>query len=881
MTAYALFIGVDEYDHPDLGKLASAQADATDLHALFKRTLRYRDQATLLHSPSSEEVFLQLRRIRAELRPGDTFLLYFAGHGWEPPKGGDQLLLLRSFDPDEVPDDLSGEQVHGMPGFLALQSLVRVTGTGPQWAGVQRVFVFDACRVAPHASHRGAATTAFGNEDVLNAFARNLMPGSSRARQAGSAPPPVIIKSCRSNQKAWEINARGSDHGVRPTGIFAMAWAMVLETAADEGRPIRADGAMVADLKSEMAALSRRARLSAPQEPWISEGAGEVLLYQPERLSPAAPTTPAGTGAAPPLPPGSSDGSTAAAPFAVDDAARPESRDERPSPSPPVSLPAHGDAEFWLEAKSADTVAAYERYLTRFPEGRFRGQAQARQKEIMESLSATRLYKPAKVVWAVNILWALLGMSVLSAFIVESSVQQKALTASGGLLSNFVVSTALMNGASVWLFGWLTSKLSAGRGWVRWLMMAFGFLGAPVGLWATYTAFDQHALNWLVLQIVSIALFFSIAMLLAMPESARWFKTIKALRRSGPEGEVQASALLISPAASEFLVTVPTRRKILLTLIASVLVSVLLGARLYALGRNQPANVGVAADPQPAPAAKAGPKWGVTASDFSLLQPGNLLTKANAAARRAELEQAASAGDVEAQVLLGTLFLFGSGAEKNPDMALSFLKKSAEAGNARAMASLGVAYTFKEFLGAKSDPAVGVQWLRRGADAGDAWGMAALGHVLASGDAYGLPVRGGEGEVWARRSAESGQIYGMAILGDIYRYGRGGVPKDLPEAARWFKKASDSGLTVASVEYALMLDEGLGGLKQDRAEAVKLFRSAAEDGNPQGMFALAISLELGDGVDKNESEALVWYRKAAAAGIAEAAEKVRKLEKRK
>ncbi len=48
------------------------------------------------------------------------------------------------------------------------------------------------------------------------------------------------------------------------------------------------------------------------------------------------------------------------------------------------------------------------------------------------------------------------------------------------------------------------------------------------------------------------------------------------------------------------------------------------------------------------------------------------------------------------------------------------------------------------------------------------------------------------------------------------------------------------------------------------------FRKAAEAGDPAGEMSLGACLQAGEGVEKDEKEAVEWYRKAAVAGVAEA-----------
>ena len=58
------------------------------------------------------------------------------------------------------------------------------------------------------------------------------------------------------------------------------------------------------------------------------------------------------------------------------------------------------------------------------------------------------------------------------------------------------------------------------------------------------------------------------------------------------------------------------------------------------------------------------------------------------------------------------------------------------------------------------------------------------------------------------------------------------------------------------------------GVVKDDVEAVTWFRKAAEAGSASGMYALGIGYEIGRGIAKDDVAAVSWYRKAAAVGHA-------------
>ena len=60
------------------------------------------------------------------------------------------------------------------------------------------------------------------------------------------------------------------------------------------------------------------------------------------------------------------------------------------------------------------------------------------------------------------------------------------------------------------------------------------------------------------------------------------------------------------------------------------------------------------------------------------------------------------------------------------------------------------------------------------------------------------------------------------------------------------------------------------GVPKDEAEAVNWYRKAAEQGHARGQFNLGLMYANGRGVTKDEAEAVNWYRKAAEQGYASA-----------
>ena len=80
-----------------------------------------------------------------------------------------------------------------------------------------------------------------------------------------------------------------------------------------------------------------------------------------------------------------------------------------------------------------------------------------------------------------------------------------------------------------------------------------------------------------------------------------------------------------------------------------------------------------------------------------------------------------------------------------------------------------------------------------------------------------------------------------------------------------YAKAVENQDIDAQYDLGLCYDNG-EGVEKDEVEAVKWYRKAAEQGHVNAQYNLAICYDNGEGVEKDEVEAVKWYRKAAEQG---------------
>lgn len=193
-------------------------------------------------------------------------------------------------------------------------------------------------------------------------------------------------------------------------------------------------------------------------------------------------------------------------------------------------------------------------------------------------------------------------------------------------------------------------------------------------------------------------------------------------------------------------------------------------------------------------------------------------------------------GDPEAQKMLGIMYDYGQGVEKDPKQALDWYIKAANQGQTSVQYQVGSKYFRGD--GTTQDYAEAAKW----------WEMAATG----------------------------GQVDAQFNLGLMYFRGLG-VKQDDARAAELFRAAARQGHAHAQYSLAVMYAFGRG-VEKDYQTALEWFRKAAEQGVAQAQFNLGVFYENGYGVDADTDTASAWYKRAAAQGLAEAEDKLAALD---
>ena len=153
---------------------------------------------------------------------------------------------------------------------------------------------------------------------------------------------------------------------------------------------------------------------------------------------------------------------------------------------------------------------------------------------------------------------------------------------------------------------------------------------------------------------------------------------------------------------------------------------------------------------------------------------------------------------------------------------------------------------------------------RKAADAGDARAMVSLGLLLETGDHTPKDLKGAY--ALYEKAADRGSADGALDLAVALVRGKG-IDVDVPRALALLKKASDGGSARATFNLATLIDRGVGG--RPKGEALDLFHRAGADGYPQGYRAAAVLLDEGRGVQPNPAEAAEDLLRAVVADAGE------------
>lgn len=232
-------------------------------------------------------------------------------------------------------------------------------------------------------------------------------------------------------------------------------------------------------------------------------------------------------------------------------------------------------------------------------------------------------------------------------------------------------------------------------------------------------------------------------------------------------------------------------------------------------------NLAFAADvPAPSPAATpaltAREAKALYAKGLALLR-GTAGPKDAAAASRL-FQEAAQAGNPEAQAALGFLYSVGQGVPKDEDLAITYLRMAAAQKLASAQHNLAI------------------MLLRKDAAANETEAIALLSDA-----------------------ADRGFLPSQLELGETYFDGKWTIKPDPEKAFHFMQLAAAKGNASAANYLGVMYESG-AGVARDKVQAAQWFEKAARQGEPKALVNLARAYASGSGVEKNLVTAYALFK---------------------
>ncbi|KAI8195606.1 Chitin synthase regulatory factor 3 [Colletotrichum sp. SAR 10_65] len=225
----------------------------------------------------------------------------------------------------------------------------------------------------------------------------------------------------------------------------------------------------------------------------------------------------------------------------------------------------------------------------------------------------------------------------------------------------------------------------------------------------------------------------------------------------------------------------------------------------------------------------------------------------------------------------------GGGTRKDPLKAIQWYKRAATLGDTPAMYKVGM-ILLKGLLGQPKNPREAVGWLKRAAERADAenphalhelgllYESAAPNDAIIKDEAYAFTL--------FRQAADLGYKFSQYRLGCAFEYGLMGCPIDPRQSIMWYSRAAQQGEHQSELSLSGWYLTGSDNvLQQSDTEAYLWARKAAMAGLAKAEYAMGYFTEVGIGVPANMEDAKRWYWRAAAQDFPKARERLEDLKR--
>lgn len=178
--------------------------------------------------------------------------------------------------------------------------------------------------------------------------------------------------------------------------------------------------------------------------------------------------------------------------------------------------------------------------------------------------------------------------------------------------------------------------------------------------------------------------------------------------------------------------------------------------------------------------------------------------------------------------------------------------------------------------GTRKDPLKAMQWYRRAATLGDPPAMYKVGMILLKG-LLGQTKNPREAVGWLKRAAEQADTenpHALHELGLLYETAQPNdvIIRDEPYALGLFQQAAELGYKFSQFRLGCAFEHGQLGCPVDARQSIYWYSQAATQQEHQSELALSGWYLTGseDVMSQSDTEAYLWARKAAMAGLAKA-----------
>lgn len=222
-------------------------------------------------------------------------------------------------------------------------------------------------------------------------------------------------------------------------------------------------------------------------------------------------------------------------------------------------------------------------------------------------------------------------------------------------------------------------------------------------------------------------------------------------------------------------------------------------------------------------------------------------------------EKGAELQEINCIYEMGRCYRYGIVHEQNPDLAVAYFQKAADAGLPKGMVELAMCYDYE--FGVSFDAQKTFDLMKEAAEMNYPFAQYKTGSYLMHGS-LGEPILADTEQalMWLNKAKENNQPYAFLELGDYYLY-------DYDQLNEYEKALS---LYLEAYNNYEVISDGLGicyeyglGTEANASEAFKYYEIAANKNNKNAMYRLGKCYLSGTGTRKNESQAYHWFATAA------------------